>query len=439
MGSLTNRIAHPRLEAQLAQPSGAPGTSLWRKVGLAILLAILIAAPLRHVLVMERWTAGMSDLMAPWTGSRVALSGGDPYALSTTQQIQRHFYGHVLAPGSPQDKQGFAYPFYTVFLLAPLAWLPWKTAVFAFVACAIPAITLAVLAWLRVLGLSLTARMQWLCVVCVLVSWPFAVALRQQQLTLVAFLLATGACLLLAEGREALAGVLLGLTVLKPQLSLVLLFWLLLRAGLQRRFRLPAACLATIAILLAASFWCRPSWLTEWLAEMADYRRYTHARLMLAYYFGEAVGAMLLAVVALLSLAALWRLRHSAEGSPEFRLSIGLALALTVAVCPGTVASVYNQILLLPGCLLLIFPEHRFQGGIASKIARWALVCSYGLTPLAVLLESVMPPCNLFDNLPYANLLLPGLVASALALPVLAPAQATRLAAAALDRSQRPR
>src|SRR5215203_4885487 len=65
-----------------------------------------------------------SDLYPRWYGAReVLLHGRDPYSKEVTQEIQVGFYGHVLDPNNgdqENDQQGFAYPVYTAFVLAPL-------------------------------------------------------------------------------------------------------------------------------------------------------------------------------------------------------------------------------------------------------------------------------------------------------------------------------
>src|SRR5690349_8054542 len=64
----------------------------------------------------------LSDLYPRWLGAHeLLLHGRDPYSAAVTQAIQIGYYGRALAPDDPiKDQQGFAYPLYVVFLLAPL-------------------------------------------------------------------------------------------------------------------------------------------------------------------------------------------------------------------------------------------------------------------------------------------------------------------------------
>src|SRR4051794_38817837 len=73
----------------------------------------------------------LSDLYPRWLGAReLLLHGRDPYSAEVTREIQAGYYGRQLDPnrdGDPKDQQGFAYPAYVVFLLAPVIKLPFAT------------------------------------------------------------------------------------------------------------------------------------------------------------------------------------------------------------------------------------------------------------------------------------------------------------------------
>ncbi|MGC2184185.1 MAG: hypothetical protein WA637_12965, partial [Terriglobales bacterium] len=70
----------------------------------------------------------LSDLYPRWLGAReLLLHGRDPYSPEVTREIQIGYYGRVLDPSrpdDPKDQQGFAYPVYVAFLLAPTVRLP---------------------------------------------------------------------------------------------------------------------------------------------------------------------------------------------------------------------------------------------------------------------------------------------------------------------------
>jgi hypothetical protein len=88
---------------------------------------ILVAHQVAEALAHDRPRGNLSDLYPRWLGAReLLLHGRNPYAADVTQEIQRGYYGRALDSrrNDPRDEQGFAYPVYVVFLLAPSVGLP---------------------------------------------------------------------------------------------------------------------------------------------------------------------------------------------------------------------------------------------------------------------------------------------------------------------------
>jgi hypothetical protein len=100
-------------------------------------------------------TGSYSDLSQRWLGTRVALfEGGDPYSLALTPRIQEGYYGRILQPDDPHrptDPQAFSYPLYLVWLLAPLAVLPFPLASALFKLLAIGLLSGGTYAYLKTL------------------------------------------------------------------------------------------------------------------------------------------------------------------------------------------------------------------------------------------------------------------------------------------------
>ncbi len=278
---------------------------------------------------------------------------------------------------------------------------------------AVPLLALSTLRWIRLSGLQPDPRDRLLYLAFTLVSWPVLVALRHQQLTLLVFLI-TAAAAALVSNRLTPAGIFLGLLLFKPQLVVLLLLWLLTRAILLRQSRLLLAFLVTAGVQLLASFVLRPAWLQQWLAALANYRRYTAGVPSLQIFFGRSFGGLLLGVVALVALAALVR---TLKRQDSLALSLAILLALTVALLPASIHWIYNQVLLIPGLFFLIAVEPASRAAtIARSLTLFCLAASCVAVPFSVFVESLTHPSALADFLPYLNLLLPSFVAVALAL-----------------------
>ena len=108
----------------------------------------------------DRPRGNLSDLYPRWLGAReLLLHHRNPYSKEITREIQIGYYGRALdpgRPGDPKDQQGFAYPVYVVFLLAPTVGLPFGPVAIAFKWLLVIATVGSVLLWLRVVRWKLT-------------------------------------------------------------------------------------------------------------------------------------------------------------------------------------------------------------------------------------------------------------------------------------------
>ncbi len=90
-------------------------------LGVAALFAISVWAT-RALFTTEN--VGANDFYPRWIGAQVYWQEGiDPYSQTATERIQRDMYNGRLARPD-EDQVLFVYPFYTIFLLLPLTWLP---------------------------------------------------------------------------------------------------------------------------------------------------------------------------------------------------------------------------------------------------------------------------------------------------------------------------
>ncbi|HEY6338423.1 MAG TPA: hypothetical protein VIW68_08005, partial [Candidatus Sulfotelmatobacter sp.] len=116
---------------------------------------ILKAQQVADAAVHKRPRGNLSDLYPRWLGARELLRRGrNPYSDEIKREIQQGYYGRQLdptRPDDPQDQQGFAYPVYVVFLLAPTVDFPFEHVQIGFRWLLIALATASVLLWLRVL------------------------------------------------------------------------------------------------------------------------------------------------------------------------------------------------------------------------------------------------------------------------------------------------
>ena len=315
----------------------------------------------------------LSDLYPRWLGAReLLLHGRDPYSPEVTRDIQQGYYGRALdpnRPGDPKDQQGFAYPVYVVFLLAPTVRLPFAVVQIGFRWLLVLLTIISVPLWLKALGQRVSPLAVVIWVVFVLGSFPAVQGIKLQQLTLLVCTLLAGAFAAIAAGHLVIAGVLLAVATIKPQLVAIALVWLFAwtladwrnRRGLFRGFAI------TLLLLLGASSFVLPGWVSRFRSAAADYIRYTGGGRSLLDVLLTPLPGKIAAICVVIGLAVLcWRwLRHPASNG-NFGVIFSIVLAGTLVVIP-TYAP-YNQLLLLPALMVVVAEAPRHWE--SSKVLR---------------------------------------------------------------------
>jgi Glycosyltransferase family 87 len=373
----------------------------------AALLLLLVACSLWQMHVHNRiMQPSYSDLVTRWVGTRAALAGKDPYSDELLPEMHRMYYGHYPLTATDPDpiRQKFYYPAHMVVLLAPLAYLPWPIARGIFLAITVLLLALGFWCCMRMYRRRYTRSQLAMVLVLTLCSWPVLWGLRLQQPTLLIAAFIFLACFCLNSRLGSVAGVLLAFATVKPQIVLPIVAWLFLWAIVNRRWNLFVSFAITLAVLLLCAERIVPHWIPHWRASLGGYGHVTDTALPLENLFGHWVGLTLTILIAGSICISLWRLRRYSADSVEFSVAISLALALTVLVIPTHLTIIYNQVLLFPACLFLVYvtPADR-----DSRIARWSalalLVLTFALTPMAVLGETMMKPSMVWDAMPFLN------------------------------------
>jgi hypothetical protein len=344
----------------------------------------------------------LSDLYPRWLGARaLLLQHRDPYSAEVTREIQAGYYGRPLDSNrttDPKDQQGFAYPVYVVFLLAPSVGLPFPAVQAGFRWLLVVLILASIWLWLRVVRWRPSAPVTATLVVLTYGSFPLVQGIKLQQLSLVVGGLMAGCAASLVAGRFLLAGFLLALATIKPQLALPLAAWLVLWAvsDWRQRWRFVWGLGMTMALLLGASEYVLPGWMGKFRAAVAAYQDYTGGAGSLLDVLMTPTLGKIIAVLAVIAVAAAgWRLRHAAHDSVAFAWMLALVPAVTTVIVP-TFAP-YNQVLLLPAVFLLadagkgMWTRSRLaRAGLALgvMVVSWPWLASCGL----MLARLFLPP-----------------------------------------------
>jgi hypothetical protein len=377
----------------------------------ALLLAGSMWFYVQHVLIGYQlsWAAAhdvprgnLSDLYPRWLGAReLLLHHRDPYSFEVTREIQMGYYGRALDPTrpyDPTDEQGFAYPVYVVFILAPTITLPFSVVQTGFRWLLIALTVASVPLWLRAFRWRASASTVATLVVMVLGSFQAIQGFKLQQLSLLENGLIAISAVLLVEDHLAAAGVVLALATIKPQLVLLLAAWLLLWALSDWRSRKGFiwGFGGTMAALVVAGEIVLPGWIGRFRQAVIAYRQYNHgAGSSLDLLFGPAWGKAL-ALIVVLGLAVIcWRFRRVSNHEPAFGCMMALLLAATITIAPKEAP--YNQVLLIPPVLLII--RHlrllwnkgflsRATLLVAAGLVFWPWLAALGITAASLLYPS---------------------------------------------------
>lgn len=356
---------------------------------------ILVARQVVDAIAHDRPRGNLSDLYPRWLGARdLLVHGRNPYSDELTLEIQEGYYGRRLdaaRPNDPKDQQGFAYPVYVVFLLAPLLRLPFHQVQILFHWLLVGLTAASILWWLRALHWRVAGLAMASAAVLTVGSVPAVQGIKLQQLSLLVAGLLAGSAACLASGFLFFGGLLLALATIKPQLACFPGAWFLVWAVSdwrgRRKFLFGLA--LAMALLLAGSEAVLPGWMRLFLGAIQQYHRYTQNRSVLDQLLpGMFTGKIVAALAVVLAAVFLWRLRNVAADSAQFERAIALVMATTVLVVP--MYAPYNQVLLLPAILLLVRDRRkmafsasrgvRFVYAAGAFTLSWQWIASLGLS-----------------------------------------------------------
>ena len=313
------------------------------RIGIVLLVVVLFAGCLWGVYTFKSEPyPGANDFYSRWSGVKSFwLDGLNPYGDAASLAIQIGIYGRAALPD--EDPGYYAYPMYTTLLLAPLAPLPYAWA---------EAIWLTLLVALQIAALFLLFdAYQWkpgplllgLAVLWAIFFYPASRGILLGQPGMLVYFLEVLALWALTKGRDGLAGAALAISTIKPQMSFLIVPFLLLWGLRERRWRLVGWFAGVWLALMAWSFAVLPGWFGAWLGQLGRYTSYTAigspvwvlARVYLSFLGAPGEIAISLALVGAM-LWAWWRVivqRRAAEfgWTAAFTLTVTHLVALRTA------------------------------------------------------------------------------------------------------------
>jgi hypothetical protein len=335
-----------------------------------------------------------ADFYPIWLTSREGLlRHRDPYSAEMTRDIQIGLFGRSLDagnPAAPREYRAFAYPAFADVLFWPAALVSFSVVRDGLVVILSAATALSVVLWLQCFRLWVNPAVLASLVLLTLSSYVVLEGLFAEQMGLLVGFVLAASVIALVEGRLFLSGSLLALTLIKPQMTALVVVYFLLwsLAEWRLRQRLVGGFLIVSGLLGVSSSLLWPHWIPQWLHVVFGYRQYSTPPLV-CYLLGDRMGALLgpfvIAALLVTAVALAWRMRRASATSTEFTLTISLMLAVTaITLLPGH--AVYDHIVLLPGVILISL----LWRGFASS--SWVFRVVLGVTAIALFWQWMAAP-----------------------------------------------
>jgi len=392
--------------APLVKSRAIDGVTWWLLVSLASSAGIWLFADrvfipyqMADAAVHGRPRGNLSDLYPRWVGAReLLLFGRDPYSAEVAREAQAGYYGRPLESSRPndlKDQEGFAYPVYVVFYLAPTVRLPFAIVRERFFWLLVILTAASALIWLRVLAWPASFATGAVVVVLTMGSLAVMQGLKLEQISLLVAALIAVAVWLLVRDFQVAAGIVLAVASVKPQLVILLLMWLgiwTLR-DLPRRYRWIVSFGIAMVIQIAAAEWYLPHWIARFWQAVRAYKSYTGAVGVAEEFAGPLAGRTLEILAFAMLIRLCWRERGHGANTKAFAGMVSLVLAVAILLVPTY--SVYNQVLLIPALLVLVEARRAlWQRGFASRFlllavavaVAWPWVASVALAVLSFVL-----------------------------------------------------
>lgn len=362
------------------------------KIPLALALGIIVLAILTitNVNYAEN-NPGGADFVPRWLGVRLLLTEGEsPYSQTTTLAIQEFMYGRPAKPG--EDQVLFVYPLYSFIVFTPFSLIAdyvqvrglWQTVL------QIALILLAIIS-IRLADWRPSMPSLFLLLVFVLLWYHSVRPLINGNPSIMVALFTAAGLLAISRERDIVAGVLLGLATIKPQVVVLLIPLVLIWAFSKGRWRLIGSTVGTLLVFIILSTALVPNWILQNVRQILAYPGYTPAgtpgMIFFEWWpaFGHWLGYLLTLVMGLLMLWY-WKKAWRKEFN-DFLLAAYATLAMTTLI--GITMATSSYIVLFPA-LVLVFSKWEKKYGKAGQwlIPSMMLVIFVGLWALFLTTKS---------------------------------------------------
>ena len=300
---------------------------------------------------------GGNDFLARWVGAHYwVVKGINPYDQQVSLAAQEMIYGRSADPSNEEDLAHFVYPLPAMIFFAPFGLLTYPIARTLWMTLLEISLPLLALIGVQLARWKPSRKLLVFLMVFSVVWYHGFRSIVVGQFAVFEALLIAGALLAIQRRIDSVAGILLALSIAKPQMSFLLVPFILLWAARSRRWELISWTIGSMVVLVGISLFLIPNWPLLWVRQLLEYPKYTSigspvsilAELIPSASRGITYG---LTALALLYLAWEWWLAIGKEDR-WFQWTAALTIVITNLVAFRTATT--NYVVLLP-VLCLIF------------------------------------------------------------------------------------
>jgi len=247
------------------------------KYAVVMILIIIIIGVLTLVnFQFSKQNPGGNDFLARWNGAHEWLiNGNDPYTNQVSDVAQKMIYGRLANPLKGEDVAHFVYPIYSMLFFAPFALMDYTLAravwmtVLELAMVALTFISLRLSGW-KIKPISLAGilifSILWYCSVRTIILGQFSG---------INALLILISLLCIKSEHDQVAGVLLALSTSKPQMSYLLIIFVIFWAIRSSRHRIWISFFVAMIIMTVVGWLLLPGWPIGWIQQLMNYPGYT--------------------------------------------------------------------------------------------------------------------------------------------------------------------
>lgn len=250
------------------------------KIRAILLITLVILIPVLLTWVNYQFAVenpGGNDFLARWNGAHEWLkNGSNPYSNQVSEIAQQYIYGRQADSSKGEDIAHFVYPFFSMLFFAPFGLMEYTLARAVFMTLLEVSMVVVCLLALKLTNWRLKSISLAGMILITLLGYYSVRTIILGQFSGVNAVIILLALFAIKKNQDIFAGIMLALTLSKPQMSYLLIIFVLLWSLSVHRNRVLLGFVSAFLVMMAVTLILIPSWPLDWLRQVVNYPEYTN-------------------------------------------------------------------------------------------------------------------------------------------------------------------